>query len=230
METATTRFYDLLNVEAFEEAHVAIVGVGAIGRPVALMLAQMGIGSLTLIDPDTVEVVNIGPQGYTLPDIGRTKVDAAKDAASTLSNNLEIYIRPTPFLDSFLTASHDAVVMAVDSMEVRREIYESCRERDLPFIDTRMGAETCRILAIDANEQDYERWLQSWFPDDDPGAVRQPCTRRSTAYCALVAAGLCVSQLTRLWRRSTLSMERDITVDLFNSSLYLEGEQVAAPN
>src|ERR1051325_794492 len=66
----------ILPRERLQDCPVAIIGVGAIGRQVALQLAVMGVGPLTLIDHDTVEAVNLGAQGYLDDDLGRPKVEA----------------------------------------------------------------------------------------------------------------------------------------------------------
>jgi len=63
------------------EANVAVIGVGGLGCPAALGLAAAGIGTITLIDPDRVELSNLPRQVlYTDADIGRAKVAAAGDA------------------------------------------------------------------------------------------------------------------------------------------------------
>ena len=58
---------------------VIVIGVGAIGRQVALNLAQIGVSNLELIDPDTVSDVNLGSQGWSPSEVGRLKVVALKE-------------------------------------------------------------------------------------------------------------------------------------------------------
>ena len=55
---------DLLPPQRLAAARATVVGVGAVGRQVGLQLAAMGVGWLQLVDFDTVETVNLGPQGY----------------------------------------------------------------------------------------------------------------------------------------------------------------------
>ena len=58
--------------EALLRKHpVMVVGVGAIGRQVALQLTVMGVTRLTMIDPDRVEPVNLGAQGFREEDLGK---------------------------------------------------------------------------------------------------------------------------------------------------------------
>ena len=55
---------DIIPPPALAACHATVIGVGAIGRQVALQLAAIGIPKLTLIDFDVVEPVNLAPQGY----------------------------------------------------------------------------------------------------------------------------------------------------------------------
>jgi sulfur carrier protein ThiS adenylyltransferase len=54
----------LVPPERLVACHAVVIGVGAIGRQVALQLAALGVPRLTLFDDDTVAVENLAPQGY----------------------------------------------------------------------------------------------------------------------------------------------------------------------
>ena len=72
----------LLPQELLRTHPVTVVGVGAIGRQVASQLAVMGVSSLTLVDPDRVEAVNLGAQGFLEADLGDLKVEATVSSAT----------------------------------------------------------------------------------------------------------------------------------------------------
>lgn len=74
------RQQDLVPSDRLADLRVTVIGVGAIGRQVALQLTSIGVSSLQLIDPDTVDESNITTQGYAARDVGRLKVDATIDA------------------------------------------------------------------------------------------------------------------------------------------------------
>ncbi len=63
----------------FQNAHVAIAGLGGLGSHVAVMLARLGVGTLTLVDFDVVDETNIHRQHYDLADIGKEKTQALKE-------------------------------------------------------------------------------------------------------------------------------------------------------
>ena len=62
--------------ELLDNAHVAIVGLGGLGSNVAVWLARIGVGKLTLIDFDKVELSNLNRQYYFLSDVGKYKAEA----------------------------------------------------------------------------------------------------------------------------------------------------------
>ena len=72
--TRFLRQQDLCPVQALQDLHVTMVGCGAVGSFTALALSKMGVGSMTLYDPDTVEVHNLPVQMFTNADLGRPKV------------------------------------------------------------------------------------------------------------------------------------------------------------
>lgn len=71
--------------------HIAIIGVGGLGAPCALYLAACGVGKITIIDDDLVDISNLQRQViYTSDDIGKSKVECAARALNALDPNIEI--------------------------------------------------------------------------------------------------------------------------------------------
>lgn len=112
---------------------VLVIGVGAVGRQAALQLAAMGVSELTLIDHDTVDVVNLAPQGYMPEEIGRAKVQATGEWCTRLNPELVIHAhaerfgRSSPkFLPCFGRAGRQLAVFAA---WIRSPHAESCGKR-----------------------------------------------------------------------------------------------------
>ncbi len=204
------RMSTLVPAEKLAGLEIAVIGVGAIGRSVALQLAQIGADSFTLIDPDTIEELNVGPQGHWPEDIGQHKVEAV--ARDVLRLNPDVAVCRT-IKDIYKPDILDAATIifaCVDSMAARAEIFEAEAEHFRFFCDGRMAAEICRIHTADPVDKDsMQAYRDSLYADDE--ALDEPCTAKSTGYCASIAAGLMVAQFSQ-WLRG---------VPLFNPQIIL---------
>lgn len=210
----TERYQGLLPVERLAQTACTIIGVGAIGRQVALQLAAMGIGTVQLVDFDRVETTNLGTQAYLEDDIGLTKVKATSDLMFRLNAGLSIENIPKRFGRSM--EAKPVVFCCVDSITARQHIWKAVQDQASVFIDGRMAAEVLRVLTV-SNGDSRERYPETLFTQGD--AYEAACTARSTVYCANLAAGIMVSQFTK-WLRgfptdfevglNLLSMELDV--------------------
>src|ERR1022692_226643 len=87
----------LVPPEKLASCHVIVIGVGAIGRQVALQLAALGISWMTLFDDDIVQVENLAPQGYWPEDMKRPKVAATAEICRRIHPPIIILEMPERF-------------------------------------------------------------------------------------------------------------------------------------
>lgn len=198
---------DLVPPEKLAACHVTVVGVGAIGRQVALQLAAVGVPDLQLIDPDTVEPVNLASQGYFESDLGQAKVEATAALCRRLNSAVRIETYGLRFRRS--QSVGNVVFACVDSITTRRHIFNAVRANVSLFIDGRMSAETLRVLTV-SDTMSAEHYQSTLFTADE--AFAGSCTGRTTIYCANVAAGLMVNQLA-LWLRR-MPLDPDVMLNL----------------
>jgi molybdopterin/thiamine biosynthesis adenylyltransferase len=204
--------------------HAVVVGVGAVGRQVSLMLASTGVPRLTLIDPDTVEDVNLGPQMYREQDLGRPKVDAtgllvAELNAESLISNLAERFRKSSVQEYLGNLDeYDACVFCcVDSIETRGHVFEAVKKDAAFFADARVASQVVRVLC-GHGPAFHEYYPSTLFPEAE--AQGGACTARMTVYLAAVAAGLMLSGWAK-WLRGQ-EPSRDLTLNLMADELSVQ--------
>ncbi|WP_417390482.1 ThiF family adenylyltransferase [Gimesia sp.] len=208
---------DLVPREKLKLLTVTVIGVGAIGRQVALQLAALGVQRLQLIDFDNVEPTNITTQGYLAADLGRHKVEATACAVQAIDASLEVEQVMDRFRPGLVTG--EAVFVCVDSISSRAAIWRALRHQCSFWCDGRMRGEVIRVLtAIDSNSRDHYDTTLFAQADAQAGA----CTSRSIIYTASIAAGLMLHQFTR-WMRS-ICTEQDLTLNLLASEISIQDE------
>jgi sulfur carrier protein ThiS adenylyltransferase len=203
---------------ALAACHALVIGVGAIGRHVALQLAAVGVPRLTLFDDDTVGPENLAAQGYWQEDLDRLKVEATAALCRRIHPQADV----TPHAQRFRRSTAPsltvdgrlAVFCCMDAIGTRRLLWEALRGRAELFIDGRMSGEVIRVLASDAPAVDASYPTTLFDPAD---AYAGACTARSTIYAASVAAGLMVGQLAK-WLRG-LPVDPDLTLNLLAAEL-----------
>lgn len=119
-------------------ASVLVVGAGGLGCPVLQYLVGAGVGRITVVDHDTVEVTNLHRQPlYRMSDIGRPKVEAARDALQGFNPEVRLDTvaeRLTPQNAARLVADADIVVDAADSFAVTYILSDTCHAAAKPMV------------------------------------------------------------------------------------------------
>jgi molybdopterin/thiamine biosynthesis adenylyltransferase len=116
---------------------VLIVGVGGLGIPAALRLAQAGIGPVTLLDPEQIELSNLARQViYRTSDVGAPKAQtAARRLRERLPNFEANFIVGTLRADNVhaIVASHDFIIDGTDDPVAKFLINDTCVDTRRPF-------------------------------------------------------------------------------------------------
>ena len=122
-----------------QNAHVAVFGIGGVGGFVVEALARAGVGTLTLVDRDTVSESNLNRQIIALTStIGRDKVDVMKERISLINPECQVNARKCFYLpdtaDSFDFTEYDYIVDAVDTVTAKLELVVRAKEAGTPII------------------------------------------------------------------------------------------------
>lgn len=204
-----------------KEITVTVVGVGAVGRQLALQLAAMGIPRLRLIDFDKVEPSNVTTQMYPHADIGKSKVESCMASVLATDPNIKVEIVDDRYRPKF---NSEVMFCCVDNMDIRKTIWERGGNVALFYADGRMRGETVRVLSVtsdpklDPKSEDamFNKSLADYYPTqlfEQAQAETGRCTEPGVVYGAAVTASYMAHQFAR-WLRS-VQVEKDF---LFNMS------------
>ena len=210
-----SRQQDIVPPDRLAACKATVIGVGAIGRQVALQLTAMGIPWLQLIDFDTVEISNLASQGYLQDDLGKPKVEATAILCRQINSDLEIHEVNDRFRRSMEIGN--VLFCAVDAIETRRLIWNATKDSMSFFVDGRMSAEVLRVLSA-CDIASCEHYPTTLFASGE--AYAGPCTAKTTIYCANIAAGFMVAQFTKYLRH--LPVDADIQLNLLATELNVD--------
>ena len=122
----------------FAAAHALVIGAGGLGAPAAQFLVAAGVGTLTLCDPDTVDLTNLQRQIlYATPDVGSPKVAAAKARLAAINpdarvETLEARVGPDELAP--LVARADVVLDCCDNFGTRHAVNRACVSLMKPLV------------------------------------------------------------------------------------------------
>src|SRR3954468_1761339 len=123
--------------ERLTDARVLVIGAGSLGSAVLPTLAAAGVGTLGIVDDDTVELSNLHRQTlHTTADVGRLKVDSAADRlAGIVAGTLDAHaVRFTEANAADLAAEFDLLVDGSDNFETRYLANDTARALGIPLV------------------------------------------------------------------------------------------------
>ena len=207
-----TRQADIVPADRMADLTVTIVGVGAIGRQIALQLAAMGVSKLQLIDFDRVEIENFCCQGYLEHDLEMLKVDATSRMCRMINSQVAVEQIGERFQRS--ASVGEVLFCCVDSIDTRKFIWQAVKDRVSVLVDTRMSASVARVIAV-VDSIGREHYPTTLFGAGE--AYQGSCTAKSTIYTANIAAGLAIAQFTKWMCR--LPVDPDICLNILASEM-----------
>jgi len=161
---------DIVGQQAFLDSHVVIVGVGGLGSPAAMYLAAAGVGSLTLVDDDVVELSNLQRQlAHAEADIGKSKAESAAVTLREINSEVKVHVvnRRVGAAELIQLISCASVVIdATDNFDTRFAINRACLSAGIPLVsgaairlegqvavfDSRFGTSPCYECLYKAGE------------------------------------------------------------------------------
>lgn len=151
-------------------SHALIVGAGGLGSPVALYLGSAGVGHITVVDHDRVDMTNLQRQiAHTMERVGQPKVLSIQTAIAAINPDVQvtpIMVRADAALLDTLVAQADVVLDCSDNFATRHAINAACVKHRKPLVSgaaIRFDGQVCVYDPRDANSPCYA----CVFPPDD---------------------------------------------------------------
>ena len=142
---------------ALKRARVLVVGAGGLGAPVLLYLAAAGVGTLGIVDDDTVALSNLQRQViHGTPEIGDPKVASAAAAIARLNPHVAVETHATR-LDAgnalALIGQYDLVADGSDNFTTRYLVSDACYFARRPLVTAAVGSFDGTLTTIRAHER-----------------------------------------------------------------------------
>jgi molybdopterin/thiamine biosynthesis adenylyltransferase/molybdopterin converting factor small subunit len=210
-----------VGLEKLRKAKVCVVGVGGIGNPVVTQLAAMGVGKLKIVDRDIIEVSNLHRQHlYTENDLGKVKVEAAKERLEKINSSVEIEALPnsvTKYTAESIISGYDIVVDALDSIDARYALNDACIKLNIPLIYAGALGMLGSVCTIIPNKTACLRCIFPALAEDDMPTCSTEGVHPSILY---LVGGIQVSEVVKIILGEKPTLENKLMyVDLNDLSL-----------
>jgi hypothetical protein len=217
MELDISRHKELFNPYYFN-APVTVIGCGATGSWLALMLAKLGIQDITVYDFDVVEEHNVPNQAYRIKDIGVSKVDALNELIIR-NVNQPIKVFNEKFTNQRLAG---IVFLMVDSMSARKEIWQASIKMKTSvklLVEPRMGIDGARLYNVNPMNLTHIREYEDTYSYGDEEAEVSACgASKSVITTAIATASWCARQLINWFNEEEL--DNEILIDFKYNQIF----------
>lgn len=208
--------------QRIQKGKVLLVGIGGLGSPISLYLTAAGIGTLGIMDADTVSLSNLQRQVlYTEGDLGKPKTSIAAQRLHALNSNVKINIYPFRLLPenaASIISNYDVVIDGCDNYSTRYLINDTCQALHIPYVyGSIYGFEGQVSVFCYAEHQCTYRDL---YPDmqDNPEGTPPPVIGTTAAVTGSVQASEALKLITgcgeplvgKLWNIDLLTMQSHI--------------------
>ena len=120
------------------DGRALVIGAGGLGSPVALFLGTAGVGRLTLVDHDSVDLTNLQRQiAHRMDRIGRPKVESAAESVHAINPGVDVvalHERADAARLDELVAAHDVVLDCSDNFATRQAVNAACVKHARPLV------------------------------------------------------------------------------------------------
>ncbi|KND60866.1 Sulfur carrier protein adenylyltransferase ThiF [Candidatus Burkholderia verschuerenii] len=165
---------DEIGIEAqqrFLDAHALIIGAGGLGAPAAMYLAASGVGKITLVDADTVDLTNLQRQiVHATRSVGQTKVESAKETLNALNPEIDVIAINARADREWLDANLPGITVVLDCSDnfaTRHAINAACVAHRVPLVSGAALRFDGQISTFDFRSADSPCYACLFPPDQE---------------------------------------------------------------
>ncbi|HEV7814282.1 MAG TPA: HesA/MoeB/ThiF family protein [Janthinobacterium sp.] len=150
-------------------AHALVIGAGGLGSPAAMYLASAGVGKITLVDDDTVDLTNLQRQiAHTTARVGRPKAESARLTLHEINPGIDIVAlaeRADESRLAELVADADVVLDCTDNFATRHAVNRACVAQRVPLVSGAVIRFDGQVSVFDPRRDDAPCY-SCLFPQD----------------------------------------------------------------
>jgi molybdopterin/thiamine biosynthesis adenylyltransferase len=169
--------------QRLKRARVLVIGAGGLGAPVLEYLAAAGVGTLGIVDDDTVSLSNLQRQViHGTENIGQSKGESARAEIGRINPHVKVELhneRLTARNAPALVSGYDIVVDGSDNFETRYAVADACAERKKPLVHAAVGRFDGSITVLAPFATGNDGWpnpsYRDLFPEPPPEGLVPSC-------------------------------------------------------
>ena len=205
-------------------SRVLIIGAGGLGSPVALYLTAAGVGTLGIIDYDSISKSNLNRQIlYTENDIGQPKVDITAQRLKELNNNINIvtyaeHLTRNNYNRALeIISNYDIVVDACDNMPTRYLVSDIADKLSIPFVYGAMEG-FCGYISVFNDNAHYVRFRDLWPEESIDTQLNIPAIGATAGVIGSLQAVEAIKNICHIDNRLAGKL---LSIDLLNMNFQL---------
>jgi len=169
--------------QKLKRARVLVVGAGGLGAPMLQYLAAAGVGTLGIIDDDTVSLSNLQRQViHDTASVGQTKLDSARAVIERMNPNVSVELHNLRIDDgnaATLVAQYDVVADGSDNFETRYAVADACAQEHRPLVHASVGRFDGQVTVLKPYESGPDGkpnpFYRDLFPEPPPAGLVPSC-------------------------------------------------------
>ena len=160
------------------ESKVLLIGAGGLGSPAAIYLAAAGVGTIGIVDFDTVDVSNLQRQVlHGTKDVGRPKVESAADRLHDINPDVNVIGHNTPISSHNaleIISQYDVVLNGSDNFPTRYLVNDACQMLGKPLVDASIFMFEGQVTVYDPRNPESPDY-RCLYPDPPPPGEVPSC-------------------------------------------------------